>query len=641
MSNNEFFEIAVLVSGIDEEYQNSIIDGIVECAKDNDVNISVFSSFGGVLSDKKYDTGEYNIYELINYDKFDGLILLTNTIANTKVRAELIKKAEKSALPAAILDCDEHPVFTNISIDNCSAMREIVKHVIAVHDAKTINYISGPLANSEAQDRFDAFVQVMEEFGLDVDEDRIYYGDFRAIDGKNAIDKMIRSGQKIPDAVICANDAMALAAVAELERYGYNVPEHVIVTGFDDTYNAKHHFPSITTVSRPLHNAGYQACETVIGKIEGTSSESNIVLEAMPVYRESCGCKSEFSENLPNYKKSVYKTLNRINNDISMINHITRELAEASSPEECYNTINAFIDTLNCDRFSLCLCSDWNRAYRKDLDGCSEDDYQINGYAPIMSAPLIWDKGTVTSINSFRSTDMFPILNSTGGNVNYFLPLHYCDRCIGYYIITNSDFPTHSPLCHSFMMSISNSLENVRKIEALNRAISELDRLFTMDPLCNIYNRNGFIRLADKMLAESVENDTSILISFIDMDGLKMINDNFGHKEGDFALQTLAAVISKCCNNDKICARFGGDEFIVFGVNSNEKEIRDFESDFNLNIKQTNMLIQKPYELGASIGTIVTKADSESKLFQLISRADELMYEKKKKKKTSRYLRKE
>jgi len=191
------------------------------------------------------------------------------------------------------------------------------------------------------------------------------------------------------------------------------------------------------------------------------------------------------------------------------------------------------------------------------------------------------------------------------------------------------------------MMSISNSLENVRKIDALNRAISELARLFTMDPLCNIYNRNGFIRLADKMLAESIENDTSILISFIDMDGLKMINDNFGHKEGDFALQTLAAVISKCCNNNKICARFGGDEFIVFGVNSNEKEIRDFESDFNLNIKQTNMLIQKPYELGASIGTIVTKADSESKLFQLISRADELMYEKKKKKKTSRYLRKE
>ena len=73
-------EIAVIVAGIDEEYQNGVIDGIRHCAKMNNANISCFCAFGGVLANSKFDVGEYNIYSLINYSKFDGVILMTNTI---------------------------------------------------------------------------------------------------------------------------------------------------------------------------------------------------------------------------------------------------------------------------------------------------------------------------------------------------------------------------------------------------------------------------------------------------------------------------------------------------------------------------------------------------------------------------------
>ena len=123
------------------------------------------------------------------------------------------------------------------------------------------------------------------------------------------------------------------------------------------------------------------------------------------------------------------------------------------------------------------------------------------------------------------------------------------------------------------------------------------------------------------------------------MDGLKNINDNYGHKEGDFSLQRLASVINECCRENKICARFGGDEFIIIGSDACEEDISTIENEFSIKLSNINSIIKKPYTIEASIGTIVTEVDREKTLFNLITQADELMYEKKKRKRTSHYLR--
>jgi diguanylate cyclase (GGDEF)-like protein len=89
-----------------------------------------------------------------------------------------------------------------------------------------------------------------------------------------------------------------------------------------------------------------------------------------------------------------------------------------------------------------------------------------------------------------------------------------------------------------------------------------------------------------------------------------------------------------------ICARFGGDEFIIFGASTGKDDAENLEKTFRKNLDKRNTIVAKPYEIDASIGTIVTKIEGGTKLFSLITRADKLMYERKKKKKTSRYLRK-
>ena len=624
-------ELALLVAGIDEEYQNGVIDGIAACARDNNANVSCFAAFGGIISRRGYDIGEYNIYTLANFDRFDGILLMINTISDPEQKASLVERVRVSGLPVAVFDCADYPDFYNITIDNITAMEELVRHVIVKHGARRLEYISGPDSNPEARDRLAAFRRVCVENGITVTDDCIHHGEFRSIDGIRTAEKILASGRALPDALICANDAMALTAIGEFTQHGIRIPEDMIVTGFDNTYNASHHSPALSTVGRPLSQAGYKACETVLRLIDGKKCDRVQRLDASAIFSESCGCVNPNAEDFAAYKKSSYRLIDSCRSDINLLNRLNSELAEAESETESMSIIAGFLGDMDCERCCICMCDGWDNAWQ---DG----EQLITGYAEKMHAPLIWDKGEVRYFGSFDTSQMNPVPHEGGGNISYFLPLHFRERCLGYFVATNGDFPTKSMLCHSVLMNISNSLENVRKVISLNFAIKELDRLYVNDPLCGIYNRNGFIRAADAKFRSCRSRGEKVLISFIDMDGLKKVNDDFGHNEGDFALQRLASTIVDCCRDGWICARFGGDEFIILGPNVKDEDAAALDDAFVKRLAQINKLIAKPYEIQASIGTIVSDIEETTTLFGMITQADELMYEQKKKK-PSRYIR--
>jgi diguanylate cyclase (GGDEF)-like protein len=627
-------EIALIAAGIDEEYQRGVIDGVIDYAKKKDINISCFSCFCGVVSDRGFDIGENNIYNLINYKMFDGVILMINTIPDVDVKQKLVSVIKTSMLPVVVFDCDEYPQFMNVTINNKKAMSELVSHIIEVHGANDIAYLSGAQSNPEAVKRYEAFCEVMTAAGKTIDPDRIMFGEFRPSDGKVMAEKLLKSGRKLPDALICANDATALSAIKEFEDRGYNIPKDIIVTGFDNIYNARHHYPALTTVERPLAEAGYSACEILLNAIEGKSWERVRNLDAKLVLSESCGCVSTELSDINAYRRYTYNILDYNRSKVRLLNSIISETAETDTPEDCMRVIGNKVSELDCDRFCICLCDDWISSYNVKIE-----DSLIHGYTPKMSAPLIWNKGEISEVKCFRSSNIAPRNFETGGNISYYLPLHFRERCLGYAIITNSEFPTRSLVCHSLIMSISQSLEDIRKLMNLNSVIDELDKLYVIDPLCNIYNRNGFVRAADSVFNECRMLGQKLLISFVDMDGLKYINDNYGHSEGDFALKTLATIISESCDEGMICARFGGDEFIVIGLNAEEEDIEKVESAIKTRVEQTNKTTGKPYKVECSIGTLVTRIADDMTLFKLITKADEEMYKEKKRKNYSRYLR--
>jgi diguanylate cyclase (GGDEF)-like protein len=630
MESEKTKKIVVVVSGLDEEYQYNIFRGINTFALAHDMNISYVAGFGGMVGSTTFDVGESSIYNLIDYTQFDGALLMTNTFGDAEMRNRIFGRALAAHIPAVVFESRENPEFYDISIDNFGVMKTLVNHVIVQHGAKVINYVSGPLGNPEGKARYDAFISAMEENGLTVDEKRVFYGDFKSYDGKLAVDEFAASGLELPDAFICANDSMALTVASSLEKLGYKVPDDVIVTGFDNTFSARNSTPAITSVKRPLYQAGEQAAKMLYNILEGINQEKSVILDAEPAYSESCGCKSSSNDDLREYKKLTYRKSEDTNNNIHMINRLTAGLAEATTTTEFFSVISSLIGELDCEKFSLCLCEDWQEAYAVSVPLIQ------NSYSEYMTAPLIWDKGERRSISYFPSRNMFPEGFEKRGCINYFLPLHFSDRCMGYYIFTNSDFPTYSLLCHTLSMVLSNSLENIRKLTHLNKAMDELNRLYVIDQLCNIYNRNGFINIADDLFKECVAKGSQIMISFIDMDGLKFINDNYGHNEGDFAIQRIASIIHNSCEQGCICARFGGDEFVYFNPNATESDALTLARKINTALDNINRLLQKPYTISASIGSVVTVAKAGDTLYSIVKLADDKMYEIKKQKKNAR-----
>ena len=613
----KIFNVAVFVCGMDEEYPFQIIRGINEYAKEHAINISFFASFGGIVENNSFDDGEYSIYKLPNLAMFDGAILMTNTFSNPVIRNTIIERVKASGIPSVIFETKDYEEFYDVSIDNYAVMKELVEHLIKVHGAKVFNFISGPEENPEAKERYRAFRDALSENGLEFDEDkRLYKGFFRSYDGIHAIEEFLNSGLSLPDAFVCANDSMALTAMNKLQANGIKVPDDVMITGFDNIFNARQSSPLLTTIKRPLFASGMKACEVLYSLMKGEEQPRSTLMEAEPVFAESCGCQINTEDHVAEFRNETSIRIERTYTGIHMLNRLIAALAVSKNIEECSDAIVKLLEAIECVDFMLCLVSDWEKTYNTVSIEENDDDYP-----EAMTAPLIWDHGERRVVRCFPSKELRPEVQMSSGNISYYIPLHFGPRILGYYIMTNTNFPIYSNLCHTITMCISNAIESISKLNIL-------------DPLCGIYNRNGFNINAGYIFDECVNEKSAISVIFIDVDGLKMINDTYGHKEGDATIIAVSRIIEMSCGKIDVCGRIGGDEFVVVGRGDEFAEI--FEKRFYTELKKKNENFDRPYELDASVGYITTIPEESDSLIDLVQQADAEMYKVKRTKKNHR-----
>jgi diguanylate cyclase (GGDEF)-like protein len=164
---------------------------------------------------------------------------------------------------------------------------------------------------------------------------------------------------------------------------------------------------------------------------------------------------------------------------------------------------------------------------------------------------------------------------------------------------------------------------------------TELGNLAIKDELTGLYNRRGFLALADRQLKLARRSRRSLLLFFIDVDGLKEINDAFGHSEGDTALRRTAEALETTFRDSDVIARFGGDEFAVLAIEASgqsEAGIQDRLSEY-LNSGNSKDF---PNEFSFSLGTARFDPWSSMSLRELIAQADRAMYEQKRRRSTAR-----
>lgn len=639
--------IAVVVSTLTEEYQSDILDGIRQYAFANHITLEHFVAFGNIGGDIRHDTGEYNIFSLANFSRFDGVILVINTIQFADCMESVLTRVREAGIPAVCIDKDV-PDLYSICIDNESPMRHMVEHFIEHHGFTRINYVSGPADNIDSVQRLKAYRSALESHGIPVEEDRIYHGNFVSKDGTDAIRTFLRSSLEFPQAIVCANDNMAIAAMNALTANGVRVPEDVAVSGFDYIYNARNYAPSLTSVQRPLERAGQLACQKILNHIRGREQERFTLLETRCCFSQSCGCSETPVMDTDEFKKRNFNVLESFSTDVSLLSRMSSALAECDNLEEYSLNLRRFIPEIEAKEFYICLCDDWKQGIMADeteenylIHILSPNNYIVTGYSETMLVPLAYKNGEFVEMGPFPSEEMLPGLfdeDNHPGNY-YFIPLHFRERCMGYCVIKDCNFPISSRLFHAWIMNITNSLESVRKIICLDRVTQKLNKLYTVDTLSDINNRNGFRISTQQLYSYCINTKKPVMLMFLDMDGLKKINDTYGHKGGDKAISTMASVIGKACSDGEICCRFGGDEFIIFAADYSEDRAAELAERIEAGLEKVNKTMGLPYRLETSLGYHITVPERGVDLFQLVSIADNIMYAAKKKKKTSRYLK--
>lgn len=641
------YKIALIIEEINQSYQSAILDGIATAIHEFSFEVSAFVSFSGAMIDPKHDSGEFNIFTLPDFKNFDGAILLTNTIAHQPVISDILQRIKEAGIPAVSIDSDI-PGFYHIGIDNKTAMRKIAEHLIKAHKYKRFGYISGPLNNPESADRLSAFLEVLKENNITIDDERIYYGDFRAHSGKAAVEEFLAQNRSMPEAIICANDVMAASAISRLTAEGYFVPDDIAVTGFDNTYSTSNYQIELTSVDRPLALSGRLACKTLYNHFMNIPQDRSTILSMSARFTSSCGCSEKNSMTIGDIKELNFRNYSRFEDAlefVSTINRISTGLLGCNDFDEYLSKLKKFICELGIEEFYFCLCDNWrSHSQRNSTIGDENQPKKIpKQYTDEMIVPIAYKSGKFYEIDKILKADIIPSPDSLkypdGGKLYYIIPLHSGERCLGYMVISNSKISLHNSVFETLCIALSNSLENIRKLSVLEYAVDRLGKLYAQDTFSGIYNRNGFVSATSQVYSDCVKNKRNIMLMFIDLDGLKKINDTYGHSVGDMAICDIADVLTQSCTSDEIYCRFGGDEFIVFAADYTDQDAKKLTAAIEENISRINDLQKNPFLLSASTGYIIDVPREGEDIFRFVTAADNIMYTQKRKKKRSHYLK--
>ncbi len=159
--------------------------------------------------------------------------------------------------------------------------------------------------------------------------------------------------------------------------------------------------------------------------------------------------------------------------------------------------------------------------------------------------------------------------------------------------------------------------------------IDEVRNLSLRDDLTGLYNRRGFLTLAEQQLKIADRMMDDILLLFADMDYLKLINDTYGHKTGDMAIINAAECLKETFRESDIIARIGGDEFVVLTIETTEANAETLIQRLETIIDTCNENKGNPYKISLSIGSAKYNSSNPCTVEELISRADKIMYDQK------------
>ncbi len=607
--------------------------GILQKIKeaDLDVNLYIFNSSANWSDDISYNRGEYNIFRLPDLREFDGIVLDVNNIADTDVRDALVQRVRESGVPAVVIANWFEGLHT-AAVDNYGAMEAVMEHLHEHHGCKSFWFVMGPEGNYENRRR----LQAIEDYvGAHLIERVDYYfGDFGCECGLRGFEELLSRGE-LPEAIVCANDNIAVGVLAAAQKRGLTAPGDFLVTGFDDLDKSRYYDPRISTVSHVRERLGYTAMEMLAQIWQGSPVEEIRYTETRTIFWDSCGCKSDIVIDLKEHLKNNILYGIETEDFEKQLLKLKYSLTYCDTVQEMLNCISQCVPSLRCD--GLYLVTD-RRLYRSSGEVLgveqasaflAEDQFMVEGYPEDMCFAFSYSRDGMgeNGKQAMAGNRIFPMFDCEEPGMDFlFLPLHFKEKCIGYFAIRNAVYLMEKQFLFDIINALTTALENLYAKEKLKDINQVLTTLYNHDSMTMLYNRRDLDKLGNRFLKTQHEKGNTAYVVYFDLDRLKYINDKFGHKQGDFAIKTVAQMLQKHFPEDSLIFRLGGDEFLVLCGGMSEAELNAAYEALQHSLCEVRERENCPYELVVSYGHVATAAGDGRTLAEYVHLADDKMY---------------
>lgn len=479
--------IAVLVGQADEFNQSRFITALVGRAFEYDMNVCVFSMYRKYQDVENREKGESNIFKLFNPDKFDGVVFMKDTIQTVGIADEVEKRLHDEYKGPVIVIEKESEYFESVYTDGYSSVKEIVAHLIEVHGFNKLAFLSGKEWHRHSKQRLAAFKDALTEHGIEPDDNLIVHGDFWYNSGEKCADHLMELEEGLPQAVVCANDAMAIGLCKAFEERGINVPDDIAVVSYDSTEEGQTSPKTITSAIAPTEELGVYAIDYIKSKLDSTEVPEFTISPKMLI-GESCGCHET---TMPSLSKRRKEWGTDISDDrFASVNNFMREdIICQSTLMECISTIHSYAYQIDgVDSFHLCLCNPW-----KYLDGTVDENgenadigignvsslhVKNDGYTEMMLHAIRYNNNRqgnhVSLTKMFPSKDILPSLDeeSPYPKAYYFTPVFFEAECYGYAAVNYGQKPRcYDETYRLWLNAVCIGMECIRR----NRVIESLE----------------------------------------------------------------------------------------------------------------------------------------------------------------------
>jgi PAS domain S-box-containing protein len=283
--------VGFLTHGIWDSFGTILWHGVMDATQEEDANLICFP--GGDLNAARYlfEAQANAIYDLASAENVDGLVISGSALSSFVGLEGLSAFCDRyRPLPMATISAALEGI-PSVLVDNYQGVRDVMAHLIEVHGCRQVAFIPGPADNAEAQERYRAYGDALRKYGRPFDPDLVAPpGDWNPLSGRDAVHILLDQRQAKFDALVAANDGMAIGALEALQARGIVVPEDVIVTGFNDSEEVRFAMPPCTTVRQPSHDQVKQATKMVLAQLRGDMVPMRETLPTRLVVRQSCGC---------------------------------------------------------------------------------------------------------------------------------------------------------------------------------------------------------------------------------------------------------------------------------------------------------------------------------------------------------------